>query len=509
MGFPSRAWIAVAALSWPGLAQAEWHEASSKHFVIYSDDKPERLQLFATRLEKFDQAVRFARSMQDNPPGPGNRLTVFVVSGVSQVQKLSQTKDKDIAGFYTGRATGSLAFVPKRVGDGSKFDLDSETVFFHEYAHHLMMQELSRPYPEWLIEGFAEFMSTAMFNKDGSVGLGTPALHRAYTLMYGARFPIDRMLAGNYGKLDPELTASFYAYGWLLAHYLTFEPKRRGQLDTYLNGIAKGDEALKAAEAAFGDLGQLERDVSGYLNRRKMSYVHVPAERAQPGTINVRQLSEGEAAILPLRMQSKRGVDEKSAAPLASQIRVIGSKYPNDPLVQVTVAEAELDAGNLDAAWAAAGLALKSDPKSTEAMIFKGRVMMERAEKSGSDPEWKEARRWLLAANKIDTEDPEPLMLFYKSYVRQGERPTANAIAALHYASRLAPQDGGLRMNSAMAYLNERKLDDARLEIAPIAYDPHGGSFAAEARRLLDLMAKGDVDGALGVTAPEVEQSEK
>lgn len=509
MGYSSRAWFAVCALFWPGLAQAEWHEASSKHFVIYSDDKPERLLQYATRLEKFDQAVRFARSMQNHPPGPGNRLTVFVVSNVGQVQKLSQMNDRGVAGFYTGRATGSLAFVPRRVGDGSKYDLDSETVFFHEYAHHLMMQELNRPYPEWMVEGFAEFMSTAIFEKDGSVGLGAPAHHRAYTLMYGAQFPMDRMLAGDYGKLNSEFAASLYAYGWLLAHFLTFEPKRRGQLDTYLNGIAKGDEPLKAAEIAFGDLRQLERDVGAYLNRRRMTYLSVPAAKAQPGPIDIRPLSEGEAAVLPLRMQSKLGVDEKSGATLASQIRMIGSKYPNDPLVQVTLAEAEHDAGNLDAAWSAAERALAADPKSTEAMIYKGRVMMAKAEKSGAERDWKDARRWLLAANKLDTEDPEPLMLFYQSYVRQGERPTANAIAALHYAARLAPQDGGLRMNSAVAYLRERKLDEARLEIAPIAYDPHGGGVAAAARRLLEHVAKGDVDSALGITASEAEVSDK
>lgn len=492
-----------------GSAEAAWHEASSTHFVIYADEKPERLQEFAIRLEKFDQAVRFARSMQNHPPGPGNRLTVFVVSSISQVQKLSQMKDRDVAGFYTGRATGSIAFVPRKAGDGSKTALDPETIFFHEYAHHLMMQELSQPYPEWMIEGFAEFMSTAIFERDGSVGLGAPALHRAYSLFSDVQIPLNQLLAANYGKLDPERRASLYARGWLLAHYLTFEPTRRGQLEAYLKGIAKGDDALKAAETAFGDMRQLERDVEAYLRRRKLSYLSVPAARAQPGRIDIRPLSEGAAAIIPLRMQCKRGVDEKTAGPIAQQVRDVAAKYPNDPLVQVTLAEAEHDAGNLDAAWAAAELALKADPRSTEAMIYKGRVMMAKAEESGADADWKEARRWLLAANKLDTEDPEPLMLFYRSYARQGERPTANAISALHYAARLAPQDGGLRMNSAVAYLNERKLDQARLEIAPIAYDPHGGEFAASARRMLELVAKGDVESALGVSTPEAEATDE
>jgi hypothetical protein len=58
-------------------------------------------------------------------------------------------------------------------------------------------------------------------------------------------------------------------------------------------------------------------------------------------------------------------------------------------------------------------------------------------------------------------------------------------------------------MTSAMQYLHDRKLDEARLEISPIAYDPHGGSYAAAAREMLDRVSKGDVDGALGIRAPE------
>jgi hypothetical protein len=130
MGLSIRLGTAALAVTAPALAHASWHEASSKHFVIYSDDKPERLEEFATKLEKFDQAVRFARSMQDHPPGLGNRLTVFVVSSIAEVQKLSQMNDRDLAGFYSGRATGSIAFVPRRAGDGSKGSLDPENIFF-------------------------------------------------------------------------------------------------------------------------------------------------------------------------------------------------------------------------------------------------------------------------------------------------------------------------------------------------------------------------------------------
>ena len=52
-----------------------------------------------------------------------------------------------------------------------------------------------------------------------------------------------------------------------------------------------------------------------------------------------------------------------------------------------------------------------------------------------------DARGWFTRANKLDPEDPEPLLMFFQAYRAEKIRPTANAIAALHYAADLAPQD--------------------------------------------------------------------
>ena len=60
MGVWLRVWIAAATVLWPGLAQAAWHEARSNHFIIYADMGPGELKQYAERLERFDQAVRYA-----------------------------------------------------------------------------------------------------------------------------------------------------------------------------------------------------------------------------------------------------------------------------------------------------------------------------------------------------------------------------------------------------------------------------------------------------------------
>ena len=232
-------------------AHAAWYQASSKHFVIYADENPGELSNFASRLERFDQAVRFIRGMDDPPVGDGNRLTVFVLPSVEAVQQLVGG-DRVIDGFYIGRASGSYAFVPRKAYEDDSESLNASTIFFHEYSHHLMFQIVDRPVPEWVVEGFAEFMSTVRFEKNGDIGIGAPPNYRAWGLFNGERLPLATMLSGKYSKINDEQRESIYGRGWLLIHYLTFEKSRAGQLERYVDLLSKGTPVLCSDGQASG-----------------------------------------------------------------------------------------------------------------------------------------------------------------------------------------------------------------------------------------------------------------
>jgi hypothetical protein len=488
--------ISVAATTFVGSnAHAAWHVAQSKHFIIYADQKPDDLRDFATRLERFDKAVRHSRKMDDPPVGDGNRLTVFVLSTDQAVRDLAGSKGSFLRGFYKGSAEGPVAYVPRRVGNEAQGGMTSEIVFFHEYAHHLMMQAIDRPLPEWVIEGFAEFLSTVRFEKDGTIGLGAPAQHRAYGLLEGDPLALETMLGGKYEKLTVSQMESIYGRGWLLTHYLTFEPARSGQMERYVDLINRGSNPVDAARAAFGDLKQLDRDLRNYLTRTRLKYLKVAADRTQPGPIDVQPLSGAAARIVPLRARIMNGVAEKDAPALADAVRAIASGAPGDLLAQITLAQAELAAKRYSAAEDAAKRAALADPKSARALVYQGQAMMKRAD-SLDDPDqakplFESARKLFAAGNQRDVEDPLPLIEFYRSYAKQGLRPTTTATKGFHYASDLAPQDLGLRMNSAMLWLQDGNLAEARRTLAPIAYDPHGHSLARVARRVIERIDSG------------------
>jgi tetratricopeptide (TPR) repeat protein len=494
-------------------AAATWYRASSEHFLIYSEQKPQALLEFAQDLEKFDGAVRVLRGMQDLPPSEGNRITIFTLPTAAEVQRLYGDKSGFIDGFYKGSAAGSVAYVARgdrapgsrrKIGsmtfESLTAGMDGETILLHEYSHHLMMQDLAVPYPEWLVEGFAEFMATAQFEKDGTVGIGLPDAQRYYGLLNGKQLPLETLLSGKYDKITEEEHESIYGRGWLLTHYLTFEPSRKGQLRTYLLALAKGADPLQAARDNFGDLKQLERDLERYMRRSKMQYLKVSGTALNFAPIQMSEVSAGGAAVMPLLAEIKNGVSGSAAEPMAQKVRAVERLYPGDELVETTLAQAELDARHFDAAEAAADRAIRVNARNTEAMVLKGQSIMERAEALTGNARhdlFEQARNTFIAANKIDAEDPEPLADYYEAYAREGRRPTDNAIAALHYASDLAPQDLGLRMNSALAYLQENKPRDARQALIPIAYDPHGGDFAKIARAMMERIDAGDSKGAL------------
>lgn len=481
----------AAVLLWASApAAADWHVASSRHFVIYSEQHPKELTRFATQLEQFDAAVRTVRGMEDVVPSPTARLSVFVVRNQNEVRELADARRSSIAGFYRTQSSGSLAVVPRRFSSGED-DFNERSIFFHEYAHHLMYEQLDQAVPHWLSEGFAELLSTARFDRDGSIFIGTSPGHRRYGIFAADRLSLERMLSGDYEKLTGVEQESIYGRGWLLTHYFTFAEERRGQLADYTSRIARGEAALDAAKAAFGDLRQVERDISRYAVRATLPGLKVALDPASISAISVRRLSDGAAAVMPLRIRSKVGVTEKTAPGVLASVQEVARRYPDDALVQLTLAEAAIDAGYAALAHDAATRAAQLDPRSAEALVFRGRAILE----LGTDV--KAARDSFLAANKLEPEYPEPLLRFYESYVRSGEAPTKNAIAALHYASVLVPGDRNLRLMSAGHYLFDRKLPEARRMLAPLAFDPHAGAMGEVTRKVIALIDSGNVEGAL------------
>jgi tetratricopeptide (TPR) repeat protein len=491
--------VAVGAFAAIGLnapASAAWQEARSPHFLIYADEAPDELRGYAERLELFDGAVRTVRKMSDPKLDDPDKVTIFVVPTIEQIARLYGAEG--VAGFYIPRVSGSVAFVPHSAGQkGDDLDLDPDAIFFHEYSHHLQLQNADVAIPPWVSEGFAEFFARTQLRSDGSVVIGVPPAYRSWSLFEYNSLSLRKMLGADTHLSDTDFEG-IYSRGWLLTHYLTFNQARKGQLERYLTGIQQGVPPLTAAEQAFGDLTALANEIDGYVRSKKLPTLVLTGLKVPTSDITVRQLSPAEADIMWVHIHSEAGPTHKEVGDIASDARSIAAKYPNDPFVQTCLAQAEFDAKNYSAAEAAADRALAKDPKSIPALLAKGKAELQLARQPGANANWAGIRALFIKANRIDPEAPEPLSLFYQSYAMAGQQPTKNAVDGLTYALALVPQDGKLRLTLVHQLLVSGNAPAAKRYFGAFAFEPHAKtSIRQAAANAMTAMDQGEKDIAL------------
>lgn len=488
-------------------AHAKWYQASSEHFLIYAEQSEKDIREFAENLEKYHSAMDLVNTqLFGRAPfpkvSPSNRVTIFVVDNTRSVRKLRGGNSKNVAGFYRSRAGGSVAFVPKveeKRGSGLSI---SQIVLLHEYAHHFQLSNTVGGLPTWYTEGYAEYFASAAFDNDGAVWVGRPAQHRAGELFQLQKLPLEYLFdakAYKESKGDSERFDAFYGRSWALFHYLAVarlqnETERADDIGLYLNALAKGEAPLTAAQQAFGDFKQLDKELSRYIKRRLVG-LRFPSEWIKYGKVNVTPLSEGAGEVMPLYQISKNGVSTEEALELLPEVREIALQYPSDPFVQSALAEAEYDAGNNALAIAAADRAIAANPQNINAYIQKMYALFEIAlEEEGSEEviktRWETALKSVTAANSIENDHPIPLIYYYKSFQDRGRKPTPLAVKGLEQALGIAPYDDALRVSVVTQMIGDKNYDLARGYLAPLQSDPHNNGRGERAEKLLATIEK-------------------
>lgn len=474
-------------------AHAAWYEASSDHFVIYADDGESDIQRYAENLERYHSAMKFLTGRDVEKPSPSNRVVIFVVGSGRELRRVAGGGSRTIAGFYIPRAGASRAFVQDiRNRDG--YPDFSTIVLLHEYAHHFLISSSRYAMPRWMSEGAAEFFASASFNRDGSVLIGRPAQHRGGELAFANDVSIRELLDDElYRENRGRGYDAFYGRSWLLYHYLTFNEERSGQITQYWVEVLNGTPPIEAGETVFGDLDQLERELEGYLRQRRMVTYSLTAEQLQASSVTLRRLPQGEAKMMDVRIRSQRGVNAEQAAELVIEAREIAADYPDDPGVLTALAEAEYDAGNNDAAIAAADAAIALDPLRANAYVQKGYALFRMAEDAENaedrDAAYDAAMTPFSQLNALENDHPLPLIYYYRSFTERGVSPPENARLALERAAILAPFDKQLWLNVAMMQAGEGKIALAQQSLQPLASDPHSSGVAEGAQRLLAILS--------------------
>jgi tetratricopeptide (TPR) repeat protein len=483
------AWLALLAFI-PAAANAEWKEATTTNFVVYSEGGEAQLREFATKLEKFNFVLRAYHGVTA-PPSP-IKLKVYLLPNTAAVGKMAG--GDGVAGYYISRARGLMMVGSRSRPKGSVnarngpdyVDIDSESVLLHEYTHHFMYQYFPATYPTWYSEGFAEFWGATNILPNDVVEVGQPVNYRYGSFEMNRWLPVRKLLTAQSYADVPELDL-LYAEGWLLVRSAFEDPKQRKQLQAYLRAINGGASYEQAMKGAFDDVGALDRKLYDYAGKSRFQVMSLPFKKIEVGPIAVRSATPAEDSMMELAIELGQGILKRDAAEFAGKVRGAAGRFPADPFALALLSEAERLAGNRDAAAAAADRLLAAAPEDSRGLLQKALAEMDRLKSESSrDPKsWNSARQYLVRASKVAPNDPLVLEAYYDSYAGQGIVPPEPAQAALYKAHELAPSDGDLRYKLAHDFEKRDMIREAIAIIRPVAFVlPHRkGESAREKKR--------------------------
>lgn len=468
--------LLATALLLPTTAEAAWHEATSTHFIVYSEGSEQDASDFAAKLERFNFVLRTMRPPPANT-NPGLRLRVFLLRNQNAVSDLVG----GAAGYYVSDARG-LMLVGTRQREGMSSDIRSgrniveispESVLLHEYTHHYTFQYFPAAYPVWYSEGYAEFWGSTRILDHDVVEVGLPANHRFSTFSALGWLPLNRVLsAHNYSEVPGANIFLLYAEGWLLVRYLFDHPERQAQINEYLRLVNQGVEFSEAARRAIPDMGSLDSALNAYSGAGRFSVVRLPFRTINVGPITTRALRPAEEALLIDEIKVSQGYRQTDAAQIASDIRGKASHYPNDPFAIRLVMETQYLAGNTAEAIAAADRLLAIEPNNARALMTKGMAQMAGlvAARTTDQAAWTAARQFVIRAVNAARQDPVVLSAYYHSYRMQNIVPPDAAQNALYDAMELAPSDDEIRYVLARDYESRGMIAEAIAIIRPVAY---------------------------------------
>ena len=489
-------WLIMALTAFATPAAAQWHRAESDNFVIYAEEDAEKVEHYATLLERYHAGIGKLTGKVLPKPSPSNRLTIFVTGNSDRTRKLLGGGNRLINGFFLPRAGNSVAFVSElNVRNG--LPDQSFVALLHEYAHYYTALTSRFSMPAWLEEGHAEYLAATRFGKEGGVAMGGPTVARWQDIYladkdFGRKLSARELLDSRTGtRQDAVSQTQFYARAWMLYFYLLKTAEREGQLDAYIAEIRRGADSLAAAEAAFGDLTVLDRAAEQFFRNdlKSVQWTIFEADELPTSPVQVTKLGEIAGEMLPTLMVLRRGASAEEAGDLAKEVaRLVDGS--NDPFALAVMAEAYNLADNSAAALEMSDKALSIDPNHIAALLQKGRALFRIAGTTDGSAEEKdaayaEAMAAFTALNALENDHPAPLVHYYLSFIERGLEPPEQARLALERAAQLAPFDKALWLTVGIELAREGKIALAIQSVLPVATDPHGGDLSQSARLLI------------------------
>lgn len=482
-------WIAV--LAFPSSAgaqgQGRWLRAESPSFVVYADSSEARLRELVEDLESFDALMRrLTEAPAERSP---TRLEIYVFRGPGSFSEAFPGVGSTVRGVYSADVDIIASYAIFR----DTYGLDAQDVLFHEYAHHFMYHYFANAYPAWYVEGFAEFVQTAAFERNRIV-LGRSSQARADWLFAGSWLPMERLLTRDLD--DNEDVAKFYAQSWLLTHYLFTTPGKMEQFRAYVRALRLGGDAIGSFAEAFGVTpAEMQSELRRYLRRNPSALALTRPTAVTHEAVTIATMPRSADTLLPISTRVRRGASGEDATRLLSRVRELVGPAPEDRFALITLANAEATLGDISRARTLLEVHVEAYPNDVEALYLLGFTYVREARDAKSGDQARErsrlyahARRYFVRAHRLDPNHVPTLCRYAETFSEsaQTQVEAENTLNILLLARQLAPQVDEISINAASALMGHNRHAEAIPILRALAYDPHAGGNADTAQRMLN-----------------------
>lgn len=430
-------------------------EVSSPHFTLVTDSNEKQARHILDNFERMRWMFRtlFPKANVD----PASPILVFAAKNKKSFEALEPQEylakgQLTLAGYFLTGVDKNLILL--------RLDSESEHPFstvYHEYTH-LQFRDANEWMPLWLSEGIAEFFQNTDF-RDKQVLLGEPNPDDILYLRQNQIIPLETLLRVDHNSpyYHQENKGSvFYAESWALTHYLQVTDKEKGmhRLSDYMTRMSQHADPIVAAQEAFGDIKQLQKELSSYIQQQQykqfvMSSAAAPVDSA---SYKLRVLTQPQFDADRADFLAYVGREKDARALLQS----VMTADPRSAQARETMGYVEFRAGNQDAARKWFGEAVELDSQSYLANYYFAAMSMSKPE-GQQDPRVETSLRAAIKLNP--TYAPAYDLLAGWSAHQQRNLDEAQSLELK--AVELDRGNLMYRNNAANLLMMRNKLDDA------------------------------------------------
>lgn len=467
--------------AWVCAQEKAWLEVRSPHFRVITNGSDRDARQVARAFEQM-RAVFASQFPGFTLEAPAPLLVLAARDEETMKMLLPQMfkarVGSQIGGLFQKGWEREYAVVRLDQVTSDRRNPDTYATIYHEYTHTLLHTNF-RWLPLWLDEGLAEFYAYTRFEGD-KMYIGAPSKsHRVEMLDFRTPTPLRTFIATRSSISQDEGDSQlFYAQAWALTHFLTFGPgmDQGDKLKKFFNLLMRGTDQVKAFEAVFGNIEEVDKAYRNYINRIAyptgvVPYVASVEEKDYSG----RQLSMSETQaelaafqILFRNFDLVRGLAETAL-----------KSDPKIALAHEDLAFAEFNEGRDEDALREFSQAVELDPKLYLSLFAKAMMLpISRSDTPADQASFKEALLRVVALNPR----------FAPAYVELAKLDLARGEgdAALQMAQKaegLEPFRSGYRVLTGQIVLRTGHPAEASARAAYVA-DRWGGPDHDEAMEL-------------------------